>query len=190
MNRAASNGDHSGQATRPKQAQPICTGHEPHGLRESHRSHRTKTIKLSTPWDQRTAYDPVGPGAHPSAHFSPIIRHRVLFPLDRASARQRRDGFPLMVRAVRLSIEAVDRRIETVAGTLGASPISVFFMVRLLLSLPGVLLGAILCFATALGEFGACTPHLALSHVGRSAQFPRVAPSSHPVAAAVPSQQH
>ena len=42
-----------------------------------------------------------------------------------------------MVRAVRLSIEAVDRRIETVVGTLGASPISVFFMVRLLLSLPG-----------------------------------------------------
>jgi molybdate transport system permease protein len=64
-------------------------------------------------------------------------------------------GFPLMVRAVRLSIEAVDRRIEAAAGTLGASPLWVFFVVTLPLSLPGVLVGAILCFAKALGEFGA-----------------------------------
>jgi molybdate transport system permease protein len=64
-------------------------------------------------------------------------------------------GFPLMVRAMRLSIEAVDRRIEAVAATLGAGPVSVFFAVTLPLSLPGVLVGAILCFAKALGEFGA-----------------------------------
>ena len=64
-------------------------------------------------------------------------------------------GFPLLVRAIRLSIEAVDPRLESAAGTLGANPLWVFATVTLPLSLPGVIAGAILCFAKAMGEFGA-----------------------------------
>src|SRR5436190_12917972 len=64
-------------------------------------------------------------------------------------------GFPLMVRAIRLSIEAVDTRLESAAGTLGAHPLWVFATVTLPLSLPGIIAGAILCFAKAMGEFGA-----------------------------------
>ena len=64
-------------------------------------------------------------------------------------------GFPLMVRAIRLSIEAVDRRLEAAAGTLGASPAWVFLTVTLPLILPGIIAGMILCFAKAMGEFGA-----------------------------------
>jgi len=64
-------------------------------------------------------------------------------------------GFPLMVHAIRLSIEAVDRKLESAAGTLGASPIWVFLTVTLPLCLPGIIAGMILCFAKAMGEFGA-----------------------------------
>ena len=64
-------------------------------------------------------------------------------------------GFPLMVRAIRLSIEAVDRKLEEAAGTLGAGPFWVFLVVTLPLCLPGILAGMILCFAKAMGEFGA-----------------------------------
>lgn len=64
-------------------------------------------------------------------------------------------GFPLMVRSIRLSIEAVDRRLEAAASTLGASPIWVFATVTLPLILPGILAGMILTFAKAMGEFGA-----------------------------------
>ncbi|WP_420103975.1 molybdate ABC transporter permease subunit [Bosea sp. (in: a-proteobacteria)] len=64
-------------------------------------------------------------------------------------------GFPLMVRAMRLSIEAVDRKLEAAAATLGASPAWVFLTVTLPLSLPGILAGMVLCFAKAMGEFGA-----------------------------------
>src|SRR5262245_39235540 len=64
-------------------------------------------------------------------------------------------GFPLMVRAVRLSIEAVDRRLEAAAGTLGANPLWVFGTITLPLILPGILAGMILSFAKAMGEFGA-----------------------------------
>ncbi|WP_353185307.1 molybdate ABC transporter permease subunit [Bosea sp. (in: a-proteobacteria)] len=64
-------------------------------------------------------------------------------------------GFPLMVRAIRLSIEAVDRKLEAAAGTLGANPAWVFLVVTLPLCLPGILAGMILCFAKAMGEFGA-----------------------------------
>jgi molybdate transport system permease protein len=64
-------------------------------------------------------------------------------------------AFPLMVRAIRLSIEAVDRRLEDAAGTLGASPSWVFVTVTLPLILPGIIAGAILAFARSLGEFGA-----------------------------------
>lgn len=64
-------------------------------------------------------------------------------------------AFPLMVRAIRLSIEAVDPGLEEAAATLGARPIGVFFTVTLPLILPGILTGAVLAFAKALGEFGA-----------------------------------
>jgi molybdate transport system permease protein len=64
-------------------------------------------------------------------------------------------GFPLMVRSIRLSIEAVDRKLEEAAGTLGASPGWVFLTVTLPLILPGVIAGMILAFAKAMGEFGA-----------------------------------
>ncbi|MET3789969.1 molybdate ABC transporter permease subunit [Aquamicrobium terrae] len=64
-------------------------------------------------------------------------------------------GFPLMVRAIRLSIESVDRKLEAAAGTLGASPLWVFSTVTLPLILPGIIAGAILSFAKAMGEFGA-----------------------------------
>ena len=64
-------------------------------------------------------------------------------------------GFPLMVRAIRLSIEAIDQRLEAAAASLGAPPFGVFLTVTLPLSLPGILAGGILAFAKALGEFGA-----------------------------------
>ena len=64
-------------------------------------------------------------------------------------------GFPLLVRAIRLSIEAVDMRLEAAAGTLGANPLWVFATVTLPLCLPGVIAGAILGFAKSMGEFGA-----------------------------------
>jgi molybdate transport system permease protein len=64
-------------------------------------------------------------------------------------------GFPLMVRSMRLSIEAIDSRLEEAAGTLGASPSWVFLTVTLPLMLPGIIAGMILSFAKAMGEFGA-----------------------------------
>jgi molybdate transport system permease protein len=64
-------------------------------------------------------------------------------------------AFPLMVRAIRLSIETVDRRLEAAAGTLGANPVWVFGTITLPLILPGIIAGMILCFAKAMGEFGA-----------------------------------
>ncbi|MEZ5880978.1 MAG: molybdate ABC transporter permease subunit [Nitratireductor sp.] len=64
-------------------------------------------------------------------------------------------AFPLMVRAIRLSIEAVDTKLEQAASTLGASPVFVFLTVTLPLILPGVLAGSVLAFAKAMGEFGA-----------------------------------
>ncbi len=64
-------------------------------------------------------------------------------------------AFPLMVRAIRLSVDAVDPRLEQAAGTLGASRPWVFLTVTLPLILPGVLAGTVLAFAKAMGEFGA-----------------------------------
>jgi molybdate transport system permease protein len=64
-------------------------------------------------------------------------------------------AFPLLVRAVRISFEAVDRRLEEAAGTLGAARFWVFLTVTLPLALPGVLAGMVLAYAKALGEFGA-----------------------------------
>ena len=64
-------------------------------------------------------------------------------------------GFPLMVRAIRLSIENVDRKLEQAAATLGAAPWRVFLTVTLPLAWPGLVAGVALAFAKALGEFGA-----------------------------------
>ena len=63
--------------------------------------------------------------------------------------------FPLMVRAIRLSLEHVDRRLEDAARTLGAAPLDRFLTITLPLMLPGILAGAVTAFAAGLGEFGA-----------------------------------
>jgi len=64
-------------------------------------------------------------------------------------------SFPLMVRAIRLSIEAIDRRLEEAGMTLGADPFWTFLTITLPLTLPGIIAGMMLAFARALGEFGA-----------------------------------
>ena len=64
-------------------------------------------------------------------------------------------GFPLMVQPIRLTMESIDVRLEQAASTLGASPFWVFFTITLPLSLPGIIAGAVMCFAKSLGEFGA-----------------------------------
>ncbi|WP_295555697.1 molybdate ABC transporter permease subunit [uncultured Hyphomicrobium sp.] len=64
-------------------------------------------------------------------------------------------SFPLMVRAIRLAMDAIDRRSEEAAATLGASPLWVFATVTLPLAVPGIIAGMVLGFAKALGEFGA-----------------------------------
>ena len=64
-------------------------------------------------------------------------------------------AFPLMVRAMRLSLEAVDQRLEAAARTLGAGPLDAFFTISLPLMAPGILAGIVLAFARSLGEFGA-----------------------------------
>ena len=64
-------------------------------------------------------------------------------------------GFPLLVRAVRIAIEAIDPRLEAAAATLGAGPVRIFCTVTLPLALPGLLAGTVLAFARSLGEFGA-----------------------------------
>jgi len=64
-------------------------------------------------------------------------------------------GFPLMVRAIRLSFETIDRKLEAAASTLGAGRVAVFLTVTLPLALPGIITGVLLSFARSLGEFGA-----------------------------------
>jgi len=64
-------------------------------------------------------------------------------------------AFPLMVRAIRLSIEAVDPKLEEAAATLGATRLWVFVTITLPLIVPGIIAGAVLAFAKAMGEFGA-----------------------------------
>ena len=64
-------------------------------------------------------------------------------------------AFPLMVRSIRLSVEAIDRRLEQAAATLGAGPAWIFLTITLPLALPGIIAGMILAFAKAMGEFGA-----------------------------------
>jgi molybdate transport system permease protein len=64
-------------------------------------------------------------------------------------------GFPLLVRPIRLGIEAIDRKLEDAAATLGADRLWIFLTVTLPLAMPGLVAGMVLCFAKALGEFGA-----------------------------------
>jgi molybdate transport system permease protein len=64
-------------------------------------------------------------------------------------------AFPLMVRSVRLSVAAIDQRLEHAARTLGANPLLVFLSITLPLAAPGILVGAVLGFSRSLGEFGA-----------------------------------
>jgi molybdate transport system permease protein len=64
-------------------------------------------------------------------------------------------GFPLLVRPIRLALETIDCRLEEAAATLGANPLLVFLTITLPLALPGIIAGLLLCFARALGEFGA-----------------------------------
>ena len=64
-------------------------------------------------------------------------------------------GFPLMVRAIRLALEAIDPRLEAAARTLGANRLRVLASVTLPLALPGIIMGCLLAFARSLGEFGA-----------------------------------
>jgi molybdate transport system permease protein len=64
-------------------------------------------------------------------------------------------AFPLLVRPIRLSFETIDMRLEQAAKTLGASPWRAFATITLPLALPGIIAGMVLCFAKAIGEFGA-----------------------------------
>jgi len=105
-----------------------------------------------TGWLLLLAFAPAGPiGSWLESWFGVSV----LFRWTGAAIASAVMALPLMVRAMRLSIEAVDRRLEQAAATLGAGRWRVFASVTLPLSLPGVLAGAVLGFARALGEFGA-----------------------------------
>ncbi len=80
---------------------------------------------------------------------------RLVFTSAGASLATAVMSFPLMVRAIRLAIEAVDTGLEHAAATLGAGPMDRFASITLPLMLPGVLSGAVVAFAASLGEFGA-----------------------------------
>ncbi|MEO8487136.1 MAG: molybdate ABC transporter permease subunit [Betaproteobacteria bacterium] len=80
---------------------------------------------------------------------------RLIFTLKGAALASAVMSFPLMVRAIRLAIEAVDPGLEEAAQTLGARPVDTFRSVTLPLMLPGILSGAVVAFAAGLGEFGA-----------------------------------
>lgn len=64
-------------------------------------------------------------------------------------------AFPLIVQPIRLSFQLMNPQLEQIAGSLGASPIKIFFSIHLPLAIPGILIGSILCFSRSLGEFGA-----------------------------------
>jgi molybdate transport system permease protein len=100
-----------------------------------------------TGWLLLLAFAPGGP-------FGALSTH-ILFRWTGAAIAAAVMALPLMVRAMRLSIEAVDRRLEQAARTLGAGRWRAFGTVTLPLALPGVLAGAVLGFARSLGEFGA-----------------------------------
>ena len=105
-----------------------------------------------TGWLLLLAFGPHGPiGAWLQAWFGVTV----LFRWTGAAIAAVVMALPLMVRAMRISIEAVDRRLENAARTLGAGPWRVFWTLTLPLSVPGVLAGAVLGFARSIGEFGA-----------------------------------
>lgn len=105
-----------------------------------------------TGWLLLLAFAPAGPiGGWLESWFGVSV----LFRWTGAAIAAAVMALPLMVRAMRISIEAVDRRLEGAARTLGASPARAFWSVTLPLSLPGIIAGAVLGFARALGEFGA-----------------------------------
>lgn len=105
-----------------------------------------------TGWLLLLAFAPAGPVGGWLEHW---FGASVMFRWTGAAIAAGVMALPLMVRAMRLSIEAVDRRLEDAARTLGASRARVFRTITLPLSLPGVLAAAVLGFARALGEFGA-----------------------------------
>jgi len=100
-----------------------------------------------TGWMLLLAFAPKGPFG--------VLANVVLFKWGGAAIAAGVMALPLMVRAMRLSIEAVDRRLEGAARTLGAGRWRVFRTITLPLSMPGVLAGTVLGFARSLGEFGA-----------------------------------
>lgn len=103
-------------------------------------------------WLLLTAFGPAGPVGRLLAE---VFGVSLMFRWTGAALAAGVMALPLMVRAMRLSIEAVDRRLENAARTLGASRARVFWTVSLPLALPGVLAGTILGFARSIGEFGA-----------------------------------
>ncbi|EZP51861.1 MULTISPECIES: molybdate ABC transporter permease subunit [Sphingomonas] len=105
-----------------------------------------------TGWLLLLAFAPAGPVGSLLQHWFGIS---VLFRWTGAAIAAAIMALPLMVRAMRLSIEAVDAGLENAARTLGAGPWRVFWTLTLPLSLPGVLAGAVLGFARSIGEFGA-----------------------------------
>jgi molybdate transport system permease protein len=105
-----------------------------------------------TGWLLLLAFGPAGPIGAPLQHWFGLS---VLFRWTGAAIAAGVMALPLMVRAMRLSIEAVDQRLERAAQTLGAGRWRVFATITLPLSMPGILAGVVLGFARALGEFGA-----------------------------------
>lgn len=105
-----------------------------------------------TGWMLLLAFAPAGPlGSLTERWFGATV----LFRWSGAAIASAVMALPLMVRAIRLSLETVDRRLEQAARSLGAGPWRTFATVTLPLALPGILAGIVLCFAKALGEFGA-----------------------------------
>jgi molybdate transport system permease protein len=84
-----------------------------------------------------------------------IFGVRLIFTREGAALATAVMSFPLMVRAIRISLEHIDRGLEEAARTLGARPIDRFLTITLPLMLPGILAGAVTAFSAALGEFGA-----------------------------------
>ncbi|MCU6455833.1 molybdate ABC transporter permease subunit [Sphingomonas sp. A2-49] len=105
-----------------------------------------------TGWLLLLAFGPAGPIGGVLERWFGVT---VLFRWTGAAIAAAVMALPLTVRAIRLSIEAVDRRLESAARTLGAGPARVFWTLTLPLSLPGVFAGAVLGFARSIGEFGA-----------------------------------
>ena len=105
-----------------------------------------------TGWALLLAFGPAGPLGAP---LERVLGVSVLFRWTGAAIAAGVMALPLMVRAMRLSIEAVDARLENAARTLGAGRWRVFWTLTLPLSVPGILAGAVLGFARSIGEFGA-----------------------------------